>query len=68
MSPHATPENTGKDAHFREGAAPGAALIAENAPIDADLTRVIAVWPSLPAAIRAGVLAMIEAADTTAAE
>ena len=35
---------------------------------DPDLTRVIEAWPSLPAALHAAVLAMIDAADTTAAE
>jgi hypothetical protein len=30
--------------------------------IDADLQRVLDAWPSMPAAIRAGILAMIDAA------
>jgi hypothetical protein len=35
----------------------------QNGPeIDADLGRLIDAWPTLPEAIRAGVLAMVEAA------
>ena len=30
-------------------------------PLPADLGRVVAVWPHLPAAVRAGVLAMVDA-------
>jgi hypothetical protein len=32
------------------------------APLDADLARVVDAWPTLPAAIRAGVLALVNAA------
>jgi hypothetical protein len=31
-------------------------------PIDADLARLVSAWPNLPAAIRRGILAMIDAA------
>jgi hypothetical protein len=37
-----------------------------NAPyaITPDLAKIAAVWPSLPAAIKAGILAMIEVAES----
>ena len=68
MNLRATPVNVEENIHSRDCAAPGAAVGAENGPIDPDLARVIEAWPKLPAAIRAGVLAMIDAADTTAAD
>ena len=68
LSPDATRGNPEENADLQKGAAPGAAVGAENGPIDPDLARVIEAWPKLPAAIRAGVLAMIDAADTTAAD
>ena len=38
----------------------------QNGPeIDTDLARVLDAWPALPAAIRAGILAMIEAARSS---
>ncbi len=33
----------------------------ENQPLDADLRRLIDAWPELPDAIRAGILAMVDA-------
>ncbi len=33
----------------------------ENQPLDADLRRLIDAWPKLPDAIRAGILAMVDA-------
>jgi hypothetical protein len=33
-----------------------------NAPDDAELARLIDAWPTLPGAIRAGILAMVKAA------
>jgi hypothetical protein len=33
-----------------------------NFPADPDLAAVVTAWPALPAAIRAGILAMIQAA------
>ena len=41
-----------------EGIGPAGATAA---PLPADLARVVAAWPSLPPAVRAGVLAMIDA-------
>jgi hypothetical protein len=32
-------------------------------PVDLDLQRVINAWPELPAAIQAGIMAMVQAAD-----
>jgi len=34
------------------------------APEDADLRRVVNSWPTLPEAIRAGIMAMVNAAGT----
>jgi hypothetical protein len=44
------------------GAAVGAAANAETAAIDPALQAVIQAWPDLPEAIRAGILAMVQAA------
>jgi hypothetical protein len=44
---------------------PSTSLRAE--PLDPDLARVLAAWPTLPAAIRAGVLAMVKAATASSA-
>jgi hypothetical protein len=38
------------------------ALGAQNAPLDPDLAAVVDAWPALPAAIKAGILAMVQAA------
>jgi hypothetical protein len=35
----------------------------KNAPLDADLQGVLDTWPTLPAALRAGILAMIASAQ-----
>ncbi|MBT6158040.1 MAG: hypothetical protein HOK71_09835 [Planctomycetaceae bacterium] len=56
-------KNPEDNAHSREGAAPGAAVGAEITPIDVDLAAVVDAWPKLPEAIRAGILAMIRAAE-----
>jgi hypothetical protein len=44
-------------------AAPGAALEHENALIDPTLQAVIDGWPELPEAVKAGILAMVQAAS-----
>ena len=54
-------EIPGKNAHSRNSAAPGAADDTQNAHIDPDLPRVIDAWPALPEAVKAGILAMVEA-------
>ena len=37
-------------------------------PLPADLSRVVAAWPSLPPAVRAGVLAMVDASASAEGE
>ena len=49
-----------KKAHSRGSAAPGAAVGAENTPIDADLQVIIQRWPELSEAVKAGILAMVK--------
>ena len=46
---------------YHRGAESGA-LDAQTPPIDADLQTIIDVWPVLPHAIKAGILAIVEAA------
>jgi len=38
------------------------------APDDPELRRVVAAWPTLPEPVRAGILAMVDAAPVTPAE
>ena len=57
----ATPENPEENALSRDSAAPGAAVGAQNAPIDPGLQAIIERWPELPGAVKAGILAMIRA-------
>ena len=64
MSLRETPVNPEENAHSPEGAAPGAAVGAENSPIDPDLQSIIERWTKLPDAIKAGMLAMVQASDT----
>jgi hypothetical protein len=45
-----------------ESGAESGALGAQNGPVDPDLAAVMEAWPGLPAAIRAGILAMVRAA------
>lgn len=52
-------ESSGKTADSAQRAAQGAA---HSAPIDPGLRAVIDRWPSLPDAIRAGIVAMVKAA------
>ena len=37
-------------------------LDAREAPLDRDLAAVVAAWPSLPAAVKAGIVEMVQAA------
>jgi hypothetical protein len=39
----------------------GGIVPSEPSPLPADLARVVAAWPDLPAAVKAGVLAMVGA-------
>ncbi len=45
-----------------QSGAESGALGAQNRPCDADLAEVVQSWPSLPDALRAGILAMVRAA------
>ena len=58
----ANPEIPEENAHSQCSAAPGAAVVAENSPIDADLARVIDAWPRLSDDERRAVLRIVEAA------
>jgi len=49
---------------FCDGAQPGAQSKTDSPPIDPELSALIAAWPTLPEAIRLGILAMVEAAGT----
>ena len=51
--------NPEENTHSRDSAAPGAAVGAENNPIDADLQAIIQCWPDLSDAVKAGIVAMI---------
>ena len=52
--------NTGETSFSHQG---GAESGAHNAPIDADLQAIIEQWPELPDAVKAGIVAMVKAAD-----
>ncbi|MDA0991881.1 MAG: hypothetical protein O3A51_14165 [Verrucomicrobia bacterium] len=56
-------ENPDENADFQNRAAQGAAIDTPKAPGDPDLAAVVEAWPKLPEAIRAGILAMIRAAE-----
>ncbi len=43
-------------------AAPGAVVGAQTLPNDSDLETIILAWPALPEPVRAGLVAMVEAA------
>jgi hypothetical protein len=60
MSPLVDPINPEKNAHFSEGAAPGAAVDAENGPIDPDLQHIIVAWPHLLEAVRETVIRTVD--------
>ncbi|QEG33942.1 hypothetical protein [Bythopirellula goksoeyrii] len=55
-------ENSEKNSISRQRAASGAAVDAENTPLDPDLATVIEQWASLPKAIKSGILAMVGSA------
>jgi len=55
-------EVSGKTGGSRESGANSGALGARDAPWDPDLAAVEAAWPALPAAIKAGILALVRAA------
>jgi hypothetical protein len=49
----------GETADSGESGANSGAVGAQEAPLDPDLTLVVSSWPTLPEAIKAGILAMI---------
>ena len=55
-------ENTGKTGVSDQSGAECGALAAREAPLDPELAAVVDAWPALPAGLRAGILAMIDAA------
>ena len=57
-----TPHSPGKSASGGSSGAENGAPGDKTAPLDPDLGAVVAAWPNLPAAIKAGILAMIRAA------
>jgi len=58
-----TAEKPRENNDSREIAAPGAAVDAQNVFVDPELRSIIARWPDLPNAIKAGIVAMVSAAD-----
>jgi hypothetical protein len=52
--------NTGETSFSHQG---GAESGAHSAPIGADLQAIIQRWPELPNAVKAGIVAMVKAAD-----
>lgn len=60
-------EMAGKAPVSTQGGAESGALNAQTPSLPPDLAGVVDAWPSLPPAIRAGILAMIQAAKGGAA-
>jgi hypothetical protein len=56
-------EVSGKAGRQPESGAKSGALGAREAPFDAELAAVVEAWPKLPAAIKAGILAIVSAAN-----
>ena len=63
MTQRVTRENSEKNTHSENRAAPGAATEPQNVPIDPDLQMIIETWANLPKAVRAGMVAMIRVTD-----
>jgi hypothetical protein len=57
------PQNIGKTPVFQTGGANSGALSPDFVEIDPDLQRIVNAWPTLPEAMRAGILAMIAASS-----
>ncbi len=64
-SQSATLETTEEYAHSQRRAARGAAVGAENAPIDPDLQSIIERWPNLSETVKASIMAIVKPADDT---
>jgi hypothetical protein len=56
------PQNEVNFATGGESGAQSGAPGAPNGPVNPDLVAVVEAWPSLPAALKAGILAMVRAA------
>ncbi len=61
-------ESSGKTHIPIRGGAESGALDASDIPVDPELKHLIDVWPNLPNVIRAGILAMIDAAKAGGSE
>ena len=58
MIPRVTPENTGKNTHSENRAAPGAAVGLANAPADPDLQVIIETWVDLSKDTKVAIMAI----------
>lgn len=56
-----TSKSSGKTGGADQSGAESGALGAQNTPSDPNLTRLVSLWPTLPQAIKAGILAMVQA-------
>jgi hypothetical protein len=56
-------EDPEKNAHSENCAAAGAAVDSENVPIDPDLRAIMERWGQLPDAVKAGIVAIVRAAE-----
>ena len=52
----------GKRQEATEGGAKSGAVSADCSPTDPDLAHILDAWPTLPQAVRAGILALVRAA------
>jgi hypothetical protein len=55
------PENDSNSSGSGEGGAKSGALGAPEAAFDPELAAIVVAWPALPAAIKAGIMAMVRA-------
>jgi hypothetical protein len=62
------PDFKGKPQKVVEGGAKSGAVSADFSPIDPDLARIVATWPTLPESIRRAMLALVETAVPVAPE
>jgi len=55
-------DNRGLRNPASEGRAQNGALSDDSPPLDADFAAIVRAWPTLPEAVKAGIVAMVEAA------